>query len=86
MLVYDKNIVNHPVSHSASDILGKLAKVVQLVLLDHLSVIRELLEYLGFLSLPAATHFLYALLPLLKMNMTLKDTFIITLRKMLFSE
>ncbi|XP_045594082.2 Fanconi anemia group I protein [Procambarus clarkii] len=68
------------------EILGKLAKSLPLVLLDHLNVIREPLEYSEFLSIGAATHFLHALLPLLKMSMTLKDTLMITLRKMLFSK
>ncbi|XP_047473647.1 Fanconi anemia group I protein-like [Penaeus chinensis] len=68
------------------DILGKLAKVSPLVMLEHLNLIRELLEYLVFLPLPVATHLLHALLPLLKMSMTLKDALMITLRKMLFSK
>ncbi|XP_071547924.1 Fanconi anemia group I protein [Panulirus ornatus] len=67
-------------------ILGHLAKSLPLLLMEHLNVIREPLEYLEFLSLPDATHFLHALLPLLKMSMTLKDALMITLRKMLFSK
>ncbi|XP_063609803.1 Fanconi anemia group I protein-like [Penaeus indicus] len=68
------------------EILGKLAKVSPLVMLEHLNLIRELLEYLVFLPLPVATHLLHALLPLLKMSMTLKDALMIILRKMLFSK
>lgn len=68
------------------EILGKLAKVSPLVMLEHLNLIRELLEYLVFLPLPVSTHLLHALLPLLKMSMTLKDALMITLRKMLFSK
>ncbi|ROT72473.1 Fanconi anemia group I-like protein [Penaeus vannamei] len=69
-----------------TEILGKLAKVSPLVMLEHLNLIRELLEYLVFLPLPVSTHLLHALLPLLKMSMTLKDALMITLRKMLFSK
>ncbi|KAG7173775.1 Fanconi anemia group I protein-like [Homarus americanus] len=68
------------------EILGKLAKMLPLVLLDHLNVIREPLEFSESLSLRAATHFLSAILPLLKMSMSLKDALMITLRKMLFSK
>ncbi|KAK8727447.1 hypothetical protein OTU49_009560 [Cherax quadricarinatus] len=68
------------------EILGKLAKSLPLTLLDNLNVIRDPLEYSEFLSLRAATHLFHVILPLLKMSMTLKDTLMITLRKMLFSK
>ncbi|CAL4060860.1 unnamed protein product, partial [Meganyctiphanes norvegica] len=68
------------------DILGKVSRSSPLLLMDHLGLIRELLDQLMFLSLPATTSLLQAILPLLKMNMTLKDDIMLILRKMLFSK
>lgn len=68
------------------DILAKVSRSSPLLLMEHLGLIRELLEQLMFLSLPAATSLLQALLPLMKMNMTLKDDIMLILRKMLFSK
>lgn len=66
-------------------ILEKLARAMPLAVLNHQDVLRETLDYLEHLPLGAATHLLLALNPLLKMNMALKDSLMITLRKMLFS-
>ncbi|XP_066938275.1 Fanconi anemia group I protein isoform X1 [Macrobrachium rosenbergii] len=68
------------------EILGKLAKLSPLVLLEHSNLIQEQLEYLVFLPLSAASHLLQALLPLFKMSMGLKDSLMMILRKMLFSK
>ncbi|KAK8401175.1 hypothetical protein O3P69_002739 [Scylla paramamosain] len=66
-------------------ILEKLVRAVPLTVLNHHDVLRETLEYLEHLPLGAATHLLLALNPLLKMNIALKDSLMIILRKMLFS-
>lgn len=69
----------------ASVILEKLVRVVPLALLEQHDVLRKALECMDPLSLGTATHLLVALNPLLKMNMALKDSLMIILRKMLFS-
>ncbi|XP_045122820.1 Fanconi anemia group I protein-like isoform X2 [Portunus trituberculatus] len=66
-------------------ILEKLVRAVPMAVLNHQDVLCETLNYLEHLPLGAATHLLLALNPLLKINMALKDSLIILLKKMLIS-
>ncbi|KAK7066119.1 hypothetical protein SK128_010024, partial [Halocaridina rubra] len=68
------------------DILAKLVKTLPFVLLEHCSLIQEQIEYLVILPPTAASYLLHTLLPLFKMNMSLKDALMMILRKMLFSK
>ncbi|KAK4296808.1 hypothetical protein Pmani_030728 [Petrolisthes manimaculis] len=72
--------------HLYVEILGKLAKAVPLGLLEHFSIVRGPLEYLEYMAPGPATLLLQAYNPLFKMNMSLKDTIMLIMRKMIFSK
>lgn len=55
------------------------------LLLDSMSKIREVLDYLSFLPSTSSRQLLISLLPLLKISMPLKDSLMLVLRKALFS-
>uniref|UniRef100_A0A6A7G4B5 Fanconi anemia group I protein-like n=4 Tax=Hirondellea gigas TaxID=1518452 RepID=A0A6A7G4B5_9CRUS len=68
------------------EVLGRISLRCPLLLLEHHSLVRELLvEQLQHHSLATATHVLNALYNSLKIDVPLRDALIITLRKMLFS-
>ena len=55
------------------------------ILLESTPKVREMLEYLSFLSPVSAESLLMAIHPLLKLSLTLKDSLILILRKSMFS-
>ncbi|KAL7632690.1 UNVERIFIED_CONTAM: hypothetical protein RMT77_016961 [Armadillidium vulgare] len=67
------------------DLLGRLVKSSPVILLDQVNQIRELLEQTMYLPFNVGSQLLRVLLPLIKINFTLKDSLILILRKMLFS-
>lgn len=55
------------------------------ILLESTPKVREMLDYLSFLSPMSAESLLMAIHPLLKLSLTLKDSLILILRKSMFS-
>ncbi|XP_038070700.1 Fanconi anemia group I protein-like isoform X2 [Patiria miniata] len=73
-----------PVSHY----IGLLANTVNSapqILLDSLRKVREALDYLAFLSPSSAEGLLRAVQPLTKLNVSLKDSLMLVLRKAMFA-
>lgn len=67
------------------DILAALASKIPQVMLDCLPKIKEVFDYISLLTPSAAEGILHAVLPLMKISMTMKDSLILVLRKAMFS-
>ncbi|CAG2245059.1 FANCI [Mytilus edulis] len=73
-----------PVSHYM-DLLSSAVLSAPQILLESTPKVREMLDYLSFLSPVSAEALLMAIHPLLKLSLTLKDSLILILRKAMFS-
>ncbi|XP_070212059.1 Fanconi anemia group I protein-like [Littorina saxatilis] len=73
-----------PASHYLS-LLSEIVMTAPLFLLESIGKVREVFDFLPMLPPDTAHGLLVALLPLLKVRMSLKDTLILLLRKSIFS-
>ncbi|CAC5388853.1 FANCI [Mytilus coruscus] len=73
-----------PVSHYM-ELLSSAVLSAPQILLESTPKVREMLDYLSFLSPVSAEALLMAIHPLLKLSLTLKDSLILILRKAMFS-
>ncbi|XP_060066716.1 Fanconi anemia group I protein-like [Ylistrum balloti] len=73
-----------PVSHYL-DLLSSTVMSAPQILLESTPKVREMFDYLSFLTPSSAYGLLKAIQPLLKFSMSLKDSLILVLRKAMFS-
>ena len=71
--------------HCLTDLLSEIVMSAPLFMLESMGKVREVFDYLTLLPPDTAQGLLVALLPLLKVSMSLKDTLILLLRKSIFS-
>eukprot|EP00795_Rhopilema_esculentum_P011958 gene11958-2534_t len=67
------------------DLLASLAASVPQVMLDCLPKIKEVFDYISLLTPSIAEGVLHAVLPIMKISLTMKDSLLLVLRKALFS-
>ena len=68
-----------------ADLLSEIVMSAPLFMLESIGKVREVFDCLPLLPPDTAQGLLVALLPLLKVSMSLKDTLILLLRKSIFS-
>lgn len=69
----------------STDLLSGTVMSSPQILLESTTKVREMFDYLSFLSPTSADGLLKAIQPLLKFSMSLKDALILVLRKAMFN-
>ena len=85
--LFDRPAVRHWCfcTNCLTDLLSEIVMSAPLFMLESMGKVREVFDYLTLLPPDTAQGLLVALLPLLKVSMSLKDTLILLLRKSIFS-
>ena len=68
-----------------ADLLTKVISSAPQVLLDSLPKLKESFDFLAYLPLTSAEGLLQSVQPLMKLNVSLKDTLMLVLRKAMFA-